>query len=167
MAAADLTVSRLREVISYDPETGVFRWKVRLMMKAPAGSVAGANNGRGYLATRIDGHSIKLHRLAFVFMTGEWPKNEVDHINGVKDDNRWFNLRDVDRTTNTQNLRRARKDNLSSGLMGAYWDPKCQAWRSSIQTDGKIIGLGRFNSAADANAAYLEAKRRLHQGCTI
>jgi hypothetical protein len=173
-----LTVDRLREVLNYDPETGKFTWLRRSIDQLPtvchgkiwnvrwAGMVAGSLC-KEYLAISIDKRLHKAHRLAFLWMTGKWPENEVDHINGKKVDNRWVNLRDVDHRTNSQNSRRARSNNKSTGLLGAYFDKSCGRFSSTIYVDGKWRWLGYFETAEAAHSAYVKAKRELHEGCTI
>ena len=99
-------------------------------------------------------------------MTGRWPQKSIDHINGDGSDNRWANLRDVDQKTNAQNLREAHADN-KAGLLGVHKGRKYARWKAAIYVDGKTKKLGLFESAEAAHAAYVEAKRLLHAGCTI
>jgi hypothetical protein len=80
----------LRELLSYDPKTGMFTWRIRSARRVHIGDVAGGVNGRGYLTIRVDGRQYLAHRLAFLHMTGSWPKKEhIDHINMDRADNRW------------------------------------------------------------------------------
>ena len=101
-----MNVDRLHDVLHYDPLTGVFRWRVARGSRA-AGDVAGGISGAGYRQIGIDGRYYQASRLAWLYTTGEWPDGEIDHKNGVHDDNRWDNLRDVTHTENNQNQRRA------------------------------------------------------------
>lgn len=106
------------------------------------------------------------HRLAWLYMTGEWPKSEmVDHENTVRNDNRWSNLRDSTRTVNMENQRQAHKGS-QSGLLGVSPRPN-GAWVAQIQVSRKKLWLGEFSTPEQASTAYIEAKRRLHAGCTI
>lgn len=162
-----LTAERLRELLHYDPETGVFTRLVATVRGArfAAGTVAGSVHSQGYRTICIDGRSNKCHRLAWLYMTGEWPADMVDHANGIKSDNRWANLRSADRALNMQNLRKA-QTNSRSGLLGVCIERKGK-FRAEIRFDGKRLHLGTHETAEAAHAAYLEAKREFHLGNTI
>lgn len=108
----------------------------------------------------------RAHRLAWLWMTGKWPDNEVDHANGKRDDNRWSNLRDVPPTINRQNQRRA-MSNSKTGLLGASWNARDRRFVARIKVGAKYRSLGGFDSAEAAHQAYLQAKRQLHPGCTL
>jgi hypothetical protein len=97
---------------------------------------------------------------------GEWPAQQIDHINMNRTDNRIANLRSVSPRVNSENRRTAQSQNLV-GLRGVSWRDHCKKWRSRITVHGVEHRLGQFDTAEDAHAAYLEAKRRLHEGCTI
>lgn len=160
-----MTQSELKALLHYDPETGVFAWLPRPRIRG--GKVAGNVSPDGYWRIGLGGRPSKLflaHRLAWLYMTGEWPRLDIDHINGDKTDNRWSNLRDVTRSVNLQNQRRARSDS-TSGLLGAHKNGR--GWSARIYVDGVKRHLGTFATAAEAHAHYLEAKRRVHEGCTI
>lgn len=166
MAKADLTAARLRELLDYNPSSGVFVWRVTRGRTAHVGTVAGSTNN-GYIAVMIDGQSHRAHRLAFLFVRGAWSTGDVDHINGVRSDNRWGNLREVSHRENTQN-RRFASSRSTTGVLGvcAHSDPK-KPFRARIRVMGKNLSLGCFETAEEAHLVYLEAKRRLHIGCTI
>jgi hypothetical protein len=164
MAKANLTAERLREVLSYDAETGKFHWIRCPSNRVKVGNVAGSIDGYGYRMIGVDGSEFGAHRLAFLFQTGNFPLGQADHINGVRDDNRWVNLRDVTAGENLQNIRRARSSN-STGVLGAHRHQG--RWRARIQSDGKFISLGCFDTPEEAHQAYVTAKRLLHAGCTI
>lgn len=162
-----LTAERLRELLDYDPETGVFRWKVRTSNRIKVGDVAGcARINREYVKIKIVGHKIGFyaHRLAWLYVYGEWPSGDVDHINGKKGDNSISNLRLADRSKNMQNLKIANK-NSRTGLLGVHIDKK--KFGASITLNYKRIYIGNFDTAEEAHQAYLEAKRRLHEGNTL
>lgn len=160
---SELTVERLREVLRYDPETGVFHWLVS-RGKAAVGAVAGCSDHRGYLVTGIDGKRYYLHRLAVACVTGKMPGELVDHLNGDRSDNRWINLRETTHAVNMQNQRAPSKNNML-GLLGVRRFGS--NYRSAICVDGKPKHLGTFPTPDQAHEAYLAAKRQMHAGCTI
>jgi hypothetical protein len=167
MAGSNLTAERLREVLSYDPESGEFRWKRvyrGISRSRPAGS---PGKRRGEVTIRVDGDTFLAHRLAFLYVTGAWPLNDVDHIDGDPSNNKWSNLRDVPHQTNQQNIRAAHKSNRSSGLLGVSLHVASGLWRARITVSGKEQCLGYFHDKDLAHKAYISAKRVLHKGCTI
>lgn len=164
MAAPILTAERLREVLDYNPDMGVFVWKVRTSTSVRIGDVAGTPTANGYLHIRIDRKHYYGHRLAWLCVYGTWPHGQIDHINGNRLDNRLVNLRDVPQKMNLENQRRAHSNSIS-GLLGV--SPKRNRWKSSIRVAGKEHHIGTYDTPEEAHAAYIEAKRRLHSGCTI
>jgi len=166
MAGLILDATTVRALFSYNPETGEFTRLVTQGKRRTKSGKVGSDDLYGYKTTRIGGKSYKLHRLAWLYMTGEWPRGDVDHINGARSDNRFCNLRDVPRKTNLEN-RRAAKNNRSTGLLGAYYDARKHHYYARISQHDKTIHLGTFQTAEAAHAAYLAAKRKLHEGCTI
>ena len=165
MTAEIVGAARLRELLSYNPETGIFEWLRRVNAMVPAGP-AGSVNAIGYRYITIKRRHYLAHRLAWFMSYGTWPEIQIDHINGAKDDNRLCNLREATRSLNSQNQVRAHRRN-ASGLIGAHWNPKDRNWRSHIMVNGRVIGLGAFPSAQAAHEAYIAAKRIHHKGCTI
>lgn len=162
-----------RRALRYDPETGCI---TRLAQSGPAkiGDDAGWIGPNGYRYLCLYGRTYLAHRIAFLLETGEWPKNHVDHINGVTSDNRWANLRDVTRTVNNQNERRRRgrggKYGSLASMLGVCFDPRpgrVNPWSARITAHGKRISLGSFDTEEAAHASYVAAKRRHHDGCTI
>jgi hypothetical protein len=166
MAASDLTAQRVRELLDYNPDTGVFIWR-NGVGGIKAGAVAGSLKPTGYRRIRADGHFCYEHRLAHLFMTGDWPESFIDHINGDRCDNRWANLRLATKLINNQNTRRPRSDNKTSGLLGVSWMTRERKYRAQIWSNGTNISIGRFKTPEEAHAAYIEAKRLMHPGCTI
>lgn len=160
-----LTAERLRQVLKYEPSTGIFTWSERTSKCARIGAVAGSKCGNGYLRTHIFGREYLLHRLAWMYMHGEFPAQMIDHINGVRDDNRIENLRQVSHRVNIQNQRRAMVTN-KLGVLGVRQRTK-GCFEANINLSGIPTCLGSFPTAEAAHAAYLEAKRRHHAGCTI
>jgi len=165
MAAADLTAARLRELLHYASDTGVFTWRVFRCGRAMPGAVAGRKSGQ-YWCINIDGQTFKASRLAWLYVTGEMPENVVDHWDTDKLNNRWSNLRDIPQSHNIQNQRRAQADNIL-GVLGVTHHAKNNKFQARITVGGRTRSLGYFASAVEAHAAYLEAKRTLHAGCTI
>jgi hypothetical protein len=156
-----LTAERLRELLHYDPETGDFRWVLSRKGAGGIGTLAGGINGRGYRRIGVERRRYMANVLGWLYMTGAMPTVDVDHINGVRSDNRWTNLRAVSRSVNNQNQRRAHKGN-KAGLLGV--SPNHAHWAASIQVYGKKHHLGTYNTAEEAHVAYLIAKRGLHVG---
>ena len=154
--AASLTQKRLRELLSYNPRTGVFTWRVKPARRVGAGTIAGTRNGR--LRISIDDVEYNGARLAVLWMTGKLPANVVDHINGDPNDNRWRNLRLATQSQNHGNSH-MRRDNRS-GLKGAFKQSRANTYYSKIKVDGRIIYLGSFETAAEAHIAYRKAARK-------
>lgn len=161
-----LTVGRLRELLDYNPETGEFRWRVHRADNARSGSVAGSLNHGGYWRVSIQGHTYLAHRLAWLYVHGEWPTTGIDHKNGVTEDNRIANLREATQMENGGNKRKAHI-NSKTGLLGTSWHSPTKKFLAQIQLDGKNTYLGLFKTAEEAHQAYLKAKRELHPFCTL
>lgn len=155
----NLSPQRLRELVGYSEETGVFVWKVG-RGGAKVGAVAGAPTPYGYITFKVDGVNYQAHRLAWLYVHGKWPGPHVDHRNGVRSDNRIDNLRDVSRTVNNQNQRAPHKNNRA-GFLGVA-TTKWGRYQATISAFGKKHNLGNFASAEEASAAYAAAKQQLH-----
>lgn len=153
-----ITQERLKELLDYDPETGVFVWKVRIGNRDSIGHVAGGIGGKGYPCIGIYGGQYRSHRLAFLWMTGELPTNEIDHINRERTDNRWKNLRAVTHKGNSRNM--PMKSVNTSGITGVSWFKRDSTWRARIKVDYESIHLGLFDSLLDAAAARKSAEHR-------
>lgn len=164
MAKPEITAEQLRAMLCYDVETGVFTWRARCGARAQAGAVAGAVDHRGYVKIKMLRRSYFAHRLAWLYVHGEWPANCIDHINGVHNDNRLSNLRDVTLSVNAQNKKAARTDN-STGFLGVT--KRASGYLAQIMTGGVAHKLGIYDDPATAHAVYLNAKRQMHSGCTI
>jgi hypothetical protein len=150
-----LSFDRLREVLHYSPETGVFTWKKQLAPRGKVGDVAGCIERRGRITIRIDGRLHLAHRLAWIYMTGEWPAIGIDHKNVNPGDNRFSNLRLATQSQNVANTR-IRK-NSRTGLKGVSIDKARGRYQARITHLGHTHVLGRFESAEDAKAAYDKA----------
>lgn len=167
MAAHILTADSLREYASYDPCTGIFVRKKSVSGKnGRAGSICGGLSFCGHIRMKVHRKEYFAHRLAWLYVHGEWPKQQIDHINGIKTDNRIENLRDVPSAVNTQNIKQPRRTN-KTGFLGVHKVSRT-TFRACIgHGGGPQLDLGTFTSAQDAHNAYLKAKRLLHEGCTI
>jgi hypothetical protein len=152
----DITHARLKEVLHYDPETGIFTWLQATSDKIKPGDDAGGIGGPGYLYIGLDNISRPVHRWAWFYMTGAWPQNQVDHINCDKLDNRWSNLREATQAGNNRNrnLRRAN----TSGRRGVYWHAAAKKWAASIHNNGRTIHLGLFTEIDEAAKARQDAE---------
>jgi hypothetical protein len=165
MAISDLTAELIRDRLNYDELTGSMTW-ARRARGTPFGREAGCFDREGYRQIRLDGNSIKAHRIAWIHFYGAWPVGVIDHINGVKHDNRIVNLRDVDNTTNRQNVKKAYRRATPLPL-GVSQEKGSKKFRACIFAHGKKYNLGQFENAEMASQVYLYAKRILHPGCTI
>lgn len=153
----ELTHEKLLESIHYDPETGVFTRLKSDSHSAVLGLIKGNPMGAGYKSVRIGGNKYYMHRLAWFYVHGAWPRHNIDHINGDRTDNRIANLRDVTQAENLQNMRRP-KAYSSTGMLGvAKFRSK---FRAEIRINGKKKHLGVFDTAEAAHAAYMSAKPR-------
>lgn len=156
-----MNAEMLRNKLKYEPETGLFTWISAPSNVVKAGSIAGGLMNHGYISIKINDVAYLAHRLAWLYMTGEWPENDVDHKDGDRKNNRFDNLRDVPRALNVQNLRRPRKDN-KAGFLGVSREG--HGWKAQIQVDKKKKYIGQFSTPELAHAAYVKAKREMHPG---
>jgi hypothetical protein len=162
-----ITLERLKEILTYDPETGEFKW-TGVASRTIHGSVAGyIHNRDGYHLISIKHRKYRSHRLAWLYMTGEWPKNQIDHINGIRNDNRIANLRDVTSSENNHNRKYANSNNKSCGTLGVSYLKNLGMFQSYIKVNGKPFYLGCYDSKELAHEAYLTAKRKMHAGNTL
>lgn len=161
--AHTITQEFLKSLFSYDLDTGTF---TRIISKgaAPYGKLVGSDNGRGYLRCSIHRKQYMLHRLAWLYVTGAWPENVIDHIDGDTKNNRFSNLRDVSHSVNMQNQRKAHNRN-NLRLLGVQVDGN--RFSARIMVNGKPIYAGSFKTPEEAHQAYLAVKRRHHSGNTI
>jgi HNH endonuclease len=152
-----LTARQLRELLDYDPRTGIFRWRInKVGPGAKKDKVAGVTRRpRGNRSIKIDGCSYLSARLAFLWMLGRFPEHQVDHRNRIPSDDRWSNLREA---TNSQNG--ANKPKRTNGLKGVYWHKASRKYRAVICVDSRHIHLGVFDREEVAHAAYGTAARK-------
>ena len=145
-----LTQDRLKKVLSYNPDSGKF---IRRISKnqIKIGSVAGYLHHTGYIQIRVDGKQYQAHRLAWLYIHGYFPENQIDHKNGIRDDNRITNLREVSMVCNMQN-QKTRSTN-TSGFPGVGWNKQSQKWIAHIRIQGKLLHLGLYETALNAALA--------------
>lgn len=154
-----ITQERLKELLSYDPLTGVFLWKTP-RRHGWVGKRAGCLHHSGYRCIVVDGRFYWAHRLAWVWMTGQQPPPQVDHVDRDKDNNTWLNLRAATASQNRANAKV--NSNNRSGLKGVSYFPRHGTWGAYIKKNGHKIWLGSFASPDAAHAAYAEAARQVH-----
>lgn len=159
----ELTSDGLRAELTYDPETGHF---TRACWRQGRGGHAGTINNLGYRLIRVGGWRYRAHRLAWLYVHGAWPAGQIDHINGIRDDNRIANLRDVPDIINQQNRRNPHKGSQVP-FLGVKLAKQPNRFVAGIKDAGRHVHLGVFDSPEEAHAAYLDAKRELHEGCTL
>jgi hypothetical protein len=159
VAMNKITQADLVLAFKYDPDTGEFTRRFNVG-PAKAGSIAGARNSNGHVQISFKCKLFMAHRLAWLYMTGDWPDSEIDHINRIRHDNRWANLRLSDGFINQHNASK-RVDN-TSGVKGVSWDKAWGAWVARVQCRGKMKNLGRFKSLEDAKEFIELAREMIH-----
>lgn len=157
-------INRVKELMRYEAETGFF-FSVSPCRGRFVGSRLGSLKKDGYTIITIDYKAYPAHRIAWLLVYWAWPVGDIDHINGLRSDNRIVNLRDVPRYVNIQNQRNPMIGN-SSGKLGVCRRGEGR-FESQIHVDGKDIYLGTFFTAEEAHTAYVNAKRKYHKGCAI
>jgi len=155
----------LRNIMRYDPDTGKLFWRERSDRPRQwnsrwAGKEAfTANRGDGYRCGRINGKTFFAHRVIWAIVHGHWPEQDIDHINGIRNDNRLSNLRSVSRSENMKN--KMRPPSNTSGFIGVTWNKKTGKWQAQIQVDGRSKTLGNFSDKSDAVKARRKAEKDL------
>ena len=158
MAANILTQSKLKELLYYDPETGIFIWLFANSKRIKAGDIAGCLRKDGYVVIRINKRDYKAHRLAWLYMTGELPELQTDHTNHIRDDNKWENLRESTHQENGKN--RSMYKNNTSDVTGVGWDKRENKWRSRIHVNDKSKFIGYFSDKFEAICARKSADNK-------
>ena len=150
MTAATLTYEDAHRFFQYEPASGLLTWRVS-KGTTKAGSVAGHLNNGGYLHVQVEDKKYKVHRIIWLLMTGTFPEAEVDHVSGVRNDNRWSNLRAASHAENGRNVKKPTHN--TSGFKGVYWDERTRKWRAKIKLHGTPYYLGYFSTPEDAAEA--------------
>jgi len=149
----------LKSILHYNPETGAFSW-----IKSGSGRkkdlIAGSKTVYGYMEIKIKGRIHKAHRLVWLYMTGSWPENQIDHINHIRSDNRWCNLREATHQENGKNQKINSKN--TSGITGIRMDKNSQKWHSYIRINGTLDHIGFFCDKFEAICARKSAERKLN-----
>ena len=151
----DLTQEYVKSILNYDQKSGILTWKISKATWIKIGLPAGTLHYQGYLRIFIDGKLYAAHRLVWLYMTGEWPKEDTDHIDMNKTNNKWNNLREATRSENKGNGRK-HKDN-KSGLKGVSWHKGNKKWQAQIEINNKNISLGYYLTKEEAGLAYKNA----------
>lgn len=152
-----ISQAELKQALLYCPKTGKFFWR-RKQGRQAAGSIAGSLMFDGHISISIFGKRYFAHRLAFLYMNGEWPPEQVDHINQDGTDNRWSNLRLVSALENRRNM--SLNVNNTTGVTGVSWDKRRKKWKAHIRVEDKQIDLGRFDDLLSAVAARKTAEQQ-------
>lgn len=150
-----VSIDRLREVLSYNPETGKLTWRVRMSQRVKSGDEAGSLGVDGYVHICVDGRRMRAHRVIFAIMKGYWPKLDVEHEDLDKTNNRWLNLREANDSQNHANTRARGK----VGLKGV--SQHRGSFQARIKINGRDIYLGTFKTAKAAHAAYVVKAKEL------
>ena len=155
-----MTQDELKALFLYDPETGIFTRKKWRSSNAVMGAAAGTTHTKGYIAIWIGGRRHMAHRLAWLYVYGEWPTKQIDHINGKKDDNRISNLRLADNAENQQNINTPRTN--KSGVKGVFWNRFVNKWHAQIGIEGRNKHIGLYERFEDAVEARRQAEIENH-----
>jgi len=171
MAHNSLTAEFVKSIMDYNPQSGIFIWKIRPINHFPreqdaktwntrfSGKIAGSDH-EGYIIIVIAGILYRAHRLAWLIMIGEWPQHEIDHYDLNKSNNKWDNLRPATSGQNSYNKKISKRN--SSGIKGVYWCKNVAKWRAKIAVNNQEIHLGVFNDIIDATLAYKKAAEKYH-----
>lgn len=155
MKTIQTPIERIQELLSYEPETGILRWKIKRHGTADVGSQAGSINCKGYRCIKIDGKLYQAHRVGWALAHACWPTGSIDHKDRNRDNNRLDNLRAATNSQNSANSKRPIHN--TSGLKGVTWHKQRQKWASQIRKNGKNMHLGLFETPEAAHEAYKQA----------
>ena len=158
MTPTGLTQKRLVELLECDPVAGVLTWKVATSNRGAPGREAGSFDGKGYKRCKVDGRVYRYHHLVWMYVHGQMPTGHLDHINGIKTDNRISNLREATISQNMWNARMCKRN--TSGYKGVSFH--AGKWVARVVAHGRKTYLGRFASREEAYAAYCQAAQEIH-----
>jgi len=148
----------LKQQLHYNPETGVFTRLIASARRVKIGDVAGWLDSTGYIQIMVLGKSYRVHRLAWLYVYGNFPPEQVDHINHVRDDNRIINLRLATHQENNKNASMSKRN--KSGITGVFWKKQNRKWQARIMVNRKSIHLGFFTDKFEAICARLSANNK-------
>jgi hypothetical protein len=157
---------QLKELLDYDSDTGLFTWRISPSNSIKKKQVAGTKNTNGHIQIKVFGKRYFAHRLAWLFTNGNWPPMMIDHINGIRDDNRIANLRQVTASENGHNQTKPHS-RTKSGYLGVSWIKSRNKWQAGLGINGKYKFLGYFDDAKSAHAEYLRAKKIHHPSAPV
>ena len=160
MAKTILTQADLKEVLNYSLESGEFTWLKANSNRVKVGCIAGTNHIAGYISISLNGKLYLAHRLAYLYVNGCMPIHEIDHVNSVRNDNRWANLRDATHAENIRNTRMFAHN--TSGARGVYLRKDTGKWQAQIKLHGKHISLGCFDTAKEASDVRNAKAKEIH-----
>lgn len=160
MNVNNITVEEIRKLFNYDKDTGIISWANKKSSRVLIGNEAGYKRLSGYRQILINRKAYQSHRVAWAIIYGEWPNCQIDHINGIADDNRILNLREATPSENRQNIGKVVS---KSGVIGVTWHKQSKRWQSSIKLNGRSYYLGLFETIESASKAYKKAKTELHK----
>jgi hypothetical protein len=158
MTKRALSAERLRELVKYDPETGIFTRRIATSNRIKVGDLVGSPMAIGYFEASIGGRRDTLHRFAWLYMTGEWPDGDIDHRDLDESNTRWGNLRCGSHAQNIAN-QKTRIDTVT-GVKGVCLDRRTGRFAAYVTINQRKIHLGMFESKEDAGNAYREAATR-------
>lgn len=159
LSRSKVTQEQLRELFTLDPDEGVFRYRVN-RVRSKAGSVAGSIHHKGWRSIMINQRRYQEHHLVWLYVHGEWPVHEIDHVNGVRDDNRLSNLREADAFQQVMNCARPRTN--TSGVKNVHFDRLSCKFKVYVKCRGKRVFVGSFPTLHEASEAATNARDRLH-----
>lgn len=157
-----ITQSELKKLVKYNKTTGLMTWAINMRKnQVPAGKIVGSLNDSGYMRTKINGKDYLCHRLIWLYVHGKWPENLIDHINGIKTDNRIKNLREANHKQNLSNVHKPSSRN-KTGYLGVSYIVRDKIFMACIGVNLKTYNLGSYKTAKEASYAYLAAKKIYH-----
>jgi hypothetical protein len=158
----------LHNILDYDEDTGIFKWKVRKGNSIYVGDIAGSFYTSGYRRIIINGIDYKEHRLAWYYVYAKWPEKLIDHIDGIKYNNAISNLREVTNSENMQNQKTAMKNKTSgSSIPGVYFYRNNNKYCAQLQINGKLKSFGSYSTIEEAESICIEMRRKYYAGNTI
>ncbi len=155
-----ITQTDLFELFNYDEITGIVIWKKSRSNRIKLGTKVGSLSKHGYLQVRLNGKLWLLHRLIWLMKTGNFPKLYIDHINGIRSDNSWNNLREVNRNQNMQNIHNSHFDS-ATGLLGVTFDKQSGKYKAQMTVNGEKVLNKLFNTPDEARECYLRVKEEI------